>query len=238
MIHRWTSNRLARKCLWRGAACGLTAAFCVGLVVASSSLAMSFEPSEQAPVEQPAKPDAGKAGSPATKAGSPSEKHKPQAKGARDQAHTGENAGGAGRTKMPVPERPVRTVTTPSWTSADLDRVIAAHLAKNSPKVEPATLTTDVEFVRRIYFDVAGKPPTPDQVQSFVRDRDKDKRARLIDRLLDSPEYARNWAKYWRDVIMFHATNENLAACGSTRSKTGWRNGFRPTRRGTRSSRG
>ena len=33
---------------------------------------------------------------------------------------------------------------------------------------------------------------------------------RLIDLLLNSPEYGRNWAKYWRDVVMFHATNENL----------------------------
>ncbi len=51
----------------------------------------------------------------------------------------------------------------------------------------------------------------PSRCRAFLRDRAKDKRARLIDALLASPEYARNWAKYWRDVIMFHATNENLA---------------------------
>ena len=49
------------------------------------------------------------------------------------------------------------------------------------------------------------------QVQSFLSDRSKDKRARLIDALLASPEYARNWAKYWRDVVMFHSTSENPA---------------------------
>jgi Protein of unknown function (DUF1549)/Protein of unknown function (DUF1553) len=96
-------------------------------------------------------------------------------------------------------------------TSSDLDHLIAAHLAKNSPNVEPATLTSDVEFVRRIYFDLVGGPPTPEQVQFFVRDRTKDKRARLVDVLLSTPEHSRNWAKYWRDVILFHATNENLA---------------------------
>jgi len=47
---------------------------------------------------------------------------------------------------------------------------------------------------------VIGRPPTPDQVESFLRDRSKEKRARLIDLLLSSPEYGRNWAKYWRDV--------------------------------------
>ena len=68
-----------------------------------------------------------------------------------------------------------------------------------------------MEFVRRIYFDLIGKPPTPEQVQVFVRDRSKEKRAQLIDTLLNSPEYARNWAKYWRDVIKFHSTAENAA---------------------------
>ena len=61
-----------------------------------------------------------------------------------------------------LPERPAKTVTPPTMTSADLDRLIAQYLTKNGPKVEPATLTTDVEFVRRIYFDVIGRPPTPD----------------------------------------------------------------------------
>ncbi len=112
---------------------------------------------------------------------------------------------------MPLPERPVKTVTPPTLTSAELDRLIAQHLTKTDPKVEPAPRTSDVEFVRRIYFDLIGRPPTPEQVQVFVRDRSKEKRAQLIDTLLNSPEYARNWAKYWRDVIKFHSTNENPA---------------------------
>jgi hypothetical protein len=113
--------------------------------------------------------------------------------------------------KTSVPQRPARTVTQPTLTPADLDRLIARYLATTDPKVEPATLTSDVEFVRRVYFDVIGTPPAPEQVQSFVNDRAKDKRARLIDALLGSPLYGRNWARYWRDVVMFHATNENLA---------------------------
>ena len=108
-----------------------------------------------------------------------------------------------------LPKRPTRSITPPTLTSAELDEWISKYLTKNSPKVEPATLTTDVEFVRRIYFDLAGRPPTPVQVQAFLSDRSKDKRARLIEALLVSPEYARNWAKYWRNVVMFHSTNEN-----------------------------
>ncbi len=68
----------------------------------------------------------------------------------------------------PLPKRPARSVTPPTLTPADLDRLITQFLTKNSPKVEPATLTTDVEYVRRIYFDLAGRPPTPDAGSDFL----------------------------------------------------------------------
>jgi hypothetical protein len=112
--------------------------------------------------------------------------------------------------KTHLPQRPPRTVTPPTLTAADLDRLIARYLAKNDPKVEPAPPTSDVEFVRRVHLDLAGAPPTPAQVLSFLHDRAKDKRTELIDELLKGPAYARNWARYWRDVIRFHATNQNV----------------------------
>jgi hypothetical protein len=114
---------------------------------------------------------------------------------------------GTGTVEVQV-KRPARTVAPPTLTAAELDRLVAHHLTKNEPKVDPAPITTDVEFVRRVYFDLIGKPPTPEQFVAFVRDRSHDKRARLIDRLLNSPDWARNWARYWRDVVKFHATNE------------------------------
>ena len=115
------------------------------------------------------------------------------------------------KVKTPLPKRPARSVTAPTLTSSELDHLISTFLTKNSPKVEPATRTTDVEYVRRIYFDLAGRPPTPAEAQSFHSDRSKDKRTRLIDNLLSSSDYAHNWAKYWRDVVMFHSTSENPA---------------------------
>ncbi len=121
----------------------------------------------------------------------------------RDQGDKSESA------KTPLPRRPARTITPPSLTSAELDRLLLQYLKKTNPKLELASLTSDVEFVRRVHFDLAGAPPTPAQVVHFVRDKGKDKRARLIDALLQSPEYARNWAYYWKDVIRFHATNQN-----------------------------
>lgn len=108
--------------------------------------------------------------------------------------------------KAVPPPRPARTVTPPTLTSADLDSLIRNHLKANDPKVAPAPRTSDVEFVRRIYFDLMGQPPTASQVQSFVRDDSKEKRGRLIDHLLATKEFAANWARYWRDVVKFHAT--------------------------------
>ncbi len=105
--------------------------------------------------------------------------------------------------------RPARTVTLPTMTPSELDRLVAQYLTKNDPKVDPAPITTDVEFVRRVYFDLIGQPPTVEQFVGFLRDRSSDKRTRLIDRLLSNPGWSRNWARYWRDVIKFHATNEN-----------------------------
>jgi hypothetical protein len=169
---------------------------------------MSFEPSPQGAGATAAKSDDFKPESKEKRGAAGKVRPKAQVKGkvARKAAAGAEGEGPTG----PLPERPVRTVTPPTMTSAELDGLIKKFLTATAPKVEPAELTSDVEFVRRVYFDVIGHPPTPMQVESFLRDRSKDKRARLIDTLLESPEYARNWANYWREVIGFHATNENL----------------------------
>jgi hypothetical protein len=170
-------------------------------------VALCIEPNSQLPGDQPAKPVTDNSSvKKVRKAGQPNQKKQ----GARKKNGAG-RAESQPEVKGPLPTRPSRSITPPTMTSADLDRLIAEFLTKNSPKVEPATLTTDVEYVRRIYFDLAGGPPTPQQVQSFLLDRSKDKRGHLVDTLLSGAEYAHNWAKYWRDVVMFHSTSENQA---------------------------
>lgn len=115
------------------------------------------------------------------------------------------NAAGKKPPKMPV--RPAKTVVAPTMTSADIDALVAARLAKTHPEVKPAPATSDAEFARRVYLDVAGVPPTAAQLRDFVADKAKDKRAKLIDALLESPDYGRNWSRYWREVIQFRASN-------------------------------
>jgi hypothetical protein len=59
----------------------------------------------------------------------------------------------------------------------------------------------DATFHRRAYLDVIGRLPTPDETRTFLADTAADKRAKLIDRLLDRPEYADFWANKWADLL-------------------------------------
>ncbi|MFM9701354.1 DUF1549 domain-containing protein, partial [Streptomyces europaeiscabiei] len=63
--------------------------------------------------------------------------------------------------------------------------------------LKPSERTTDAEFVRRVYLDIVGRIPRVEEVQTFEKDTAGDKRAKLIDNLLESPEYAQNWATIW-----------------------------------------
>jgi hypothetical protein len=65
----------------------------------------------------------------------------------------------------------------------------------------PSELCTDQEFVRRVYLDLCGILPTSEETQAFLASTDKDKRAKLIDRLLERPEYADFWTLKWSDVL-------------------------------------
>ena len=90
--------------------------------------------------------------------------------------------------------------------ASEVDQRIEAELAAS--KVKPAGLVNDEDFLRRVSFDIVGTLPTAKEVTLFGLDPDPDKRAKLIDLLLASDDYALNWALYWRDVIFMRATNE------------------------------
>ncbi len=77
--------------------------------------------------------------------------------------------------------------------------------------IVPSDVATDATFVRRIYLDLTGTLPTPTQVASFMDDKDAQKRDKLIDRLLDSPEYAFYFANKWADILRVKRGKENGA---------------------------
>ncbi|MFP6615777.1 MAG: DUF1549 and DUF1553 domain-containing protein, partial [Candidatus Hydrogenedentota bacterium] len=86
----------------------------------------------------------------------------------------------------------------------------------------PSTLCGDEVFVRRVYLDVIGLLPTPDEVSRFVGDHSEDKRPELIDELLERPEYARFWAQKWGDLLRI---SRKLLGTGSVHKYNRWLRG-------------
>ncbi len=80
-----------------------------------------------------------------------------------------------------------------------IDRLVFAKLRKLN--VVPSDLCDDAEYLRRVYLDVIGTLPTADEARRFLDDRRPDRRARLVDELLERPEYADYWALQWSDLL-------------------------------------
>ena len=68
-------------------------------------------------------------------------------------------------------------------------------------QILPSDVCADDEFIRRVYLDVIGLLPTASETQAFLADTAPDKRARLIDALLERPEYAEYWGLKWGDLL-------------------------------------
>ncbi len=80
-----------------------------------------------------------------------------------------------------------------------IDELVFAKLDKL--RINPSDVCDDVTFVRRVHLDLLGLLPTAEEARTFVTDRAADKRARLIDALLERPEFADWWALKWSDLL-------------------------------------
>ncbi|HWB00742.1 MAG TPA: DUF1549 domain-containing protein, partial [Pirellulales bacterium] len=78
-------------------------------------------------------------------------------------------------------------------------------------KILPSDLSSDEEFVRRVYLDVIGLLPTIDETEAFLSDKNPQKRAKLIDTLLERPEYAELWAQRWADLLRLRTAKMTAA---------------------------
>ena len=80
-----------------------------------------------------------------------------------------------------------------------IDELVFAKLDKL--RMNPSDVCDDATFVRRVHLDLLGLLPTADEARAFVADRAADKRTRLIDLLLERPEFADWWALKWSDLL-------------------------------------
>lgn len=116
----------------------------------------------------------------------------------------------------------------PKEVAAQVDRAIADELFNTQTELAPRT--SDATFARRVWLDIVGDIPTPEELTAFLIDPDDDKREKLVTKLLADEYYGQNWARYWRDVILFRALDEraNLVANALEADLGDWLNENRP----------
>jgi hypothetical protein len=104
------------------------------------------------------------------------------------------------------PVRPARPLVADSaWVQTPVDAFILARLEKTGLK--PSSPADRATLLRSITFDLTGLPPTPEELELFLRDTRADAYARVVERLLASPHYGERWAQHWLDVVRYAESN-------------------------------
>jgi hypothetical protein len=122
----------------------------------------------------------------------------------------GESAAAA----KPAPEhwafQPVRKHAVPSvkdarWPALWIDRFLLAKL--EAAKLRPAPPASRRTLIRRVSYDLTGLPPTPAEIDAFLRDHSPRAFEKVVDRLLASPHYGERWARHWLDLARYAETD-------------------------------
>src|SRR5437016_3388866 len=100
---------------------------------------------------------------------------------------------------------PVASAADEQALTAATDQQLAARWAANH--VEPAPRADDAEFLRRVSLDLAGRIPPAAEVRAFLADESADKRQRLVEKLLASPQYVEHFTNIWRNLLVPESAN-------------------------------
>ena len=105
--------------------------------------------------------------------------------------------------------KPVRkdppVVRNAAWARNPIDRFILHKLEEKG--LQPAPEASRPVLIRRLYFDLLGLPPSPEQVKAFVENRSPRAYEELVDELLKNPHYGERWARHWLDLARYADTN-------------------------------
>ncbi len=106
---------------------------------------------------------------------------------------------------LPVQRPALPDVSDPTWSRNPIDRFVLARLEADG--VKPVASADRRTLIRRLYLDLIGLPPTPDEVRVFLEDASPDAVARVVDNLLARPQYGERRARHWLDVVRYAETN-------------------------------
>lgn len=123
----------------------------------------------------------------------------------------GQTLGQGGAVPQWWSHRPLEAVAVPEvddpghWCRNDIDRFILARMAED--ELKPAGEASELALLRRATFDLTGLPPNPEAVVKWQADVAPDRWNRLIDSLLDSPQYGVRWGRHWLDLVRWAETD-------------------------------
>ncbi|HEY1171214.1 MAG TPA: PSD1 and planctomycete cytochrome C domain-containing protein [Verrucomicrobiae bacterium] len=113
---------------------------------------------------------------------------------------------------QPMAKPEVPAVRKSAWVQSPVDAFILAKLEEK--KLKPAAPADKRALIRRATFDLIGLPPTPQEIDAFLADRSPGAFAKVVERLLASPQYGERWGRHWLDVARYADSNgldENVA---------------------------
>ena len=105
-------------------------------------------------------------------------------------------------TKLALPEVP--QVKRTEWVKNPIDAFILATLEEKG--MDPAPTVSDRALLRRLYFGLIGLPPSPDEMEQFLKDTSADAVLDQIEKLLANPAYGERWGRHWLDLVKYSDT--------------------------------
>jgi mono/diheme cytochrome c family protein len=96
-------------------------------------------------------------------------------------------------------------VKNAAWVKTPIDAFVLAKL--EAAGLQPAPPAEKSALLRRLTYDLTGLPPSPEEVEDFIKDTGEHAYEKVVDRLLASPHYGEKWGRHWLDLVRYAETN-------------------------------
>ncbi|MDB6056861.1 MAG: hypothetical protein JWO95_705, partial [Verrucomicrobiales bacterium] len=105
----------------------------------------------------------------------------------------------------PISKPALPKVRNTSWAKTPVDQFILAKLEEKN--LTPVAVANKRTLIRRATYDLIGLPPTPEEIDAFLKDKSPDAFEHVVDRLLASPHYGERWGRHWLDLVRYADTS-------------------------------